>query len=65
MTRRPLSVVVMGGGVAGLAAGLALGRDGHSVTLIERDDLAIAGPVRDRGDPGSRCGVVGSAGRVS
>ena len=45
MTRHPLSVVVMGGGVAGLAAGLALGRDGHAVTVIERDDLDIAGPL--------------------
>lgn len=30
-------VVIAGGGVGGLAAALALGRDGHRVTLLERD----------------------------
>jgi len=32
-------VVVVGGGVAGLASALALGRAGHPVTLVERDEL--------------------------
>lgn len=36
----------MGGGVAGLATALLLGRDGHDTTLVERDDLA-AGELRD------------------
>jgi 2-polyprenyl-6-methoxyphenol hydroxylase-like FAD-dependent oxidoreductase len=33
-------VVVVGGSVAGLATALALGRQGHRVTVIERDQLA-------------------------
>jgi 2-polyprenyl-6-methoxyphenol hydroxylase-like FAD-dependent oxidoreductase len=32
-------VVVVGGGVGGLALALALGRDGHEVTVVERDPL--------------------------
>ena len=38
-------VVVVGGGVGGLATALALGRAGHAVTLLERDPLpAMADP---------------------
>ncbi|HUE07920.1 MAG TPA: FAD-dependent oxidoreductase [Acidimicrobiales bacterium] len=33
-------VVVVGGSVAGLATALALGRQGHRVTIVERDPLA-------------------------
>jgi 2-polyprenyl-6-methoxyphenol hydroxylase-like FAD-dependent oxidoreductase len=43
---RPRSVVVLGAGVAGLAATLALSRDGHRVTLVERDDMT-AGNATD------------------
>jgi 2-polyprenyl-6-methoxyphenol hydroxylase-like FAD-dependent oxidoreductase len=45
MTRR--SVVVMGGGVAGLAAAVLLARKGHRVTLIERDQLWSDGAAED------------------
>jgi 2-polyprenyl-6-methoxyphenol hydroxylase-like FAD-dependent oxidoreductase len=35
----PERVVVVGGGVGGLSAALAFGRQGHEVTVIERDPL--------------------------
>jgi 2-polyprenyl-6-methoxyphenol hydroxylase-like FAD-dependent oxidoreductase len=35
----PERVIVIGGGVGGLTAALALGRAGHPVTLLERDPL--------------------------
>ena len=34
----PVDVVVLGAGIGGLGTALALGRQGHAVTLIERDD---------------------------
>jgi 2-polyprenyl-6-methoxyphenol hydroxylase-like FAD-dependent oxidoreductase len=42
---RSLSIVVLGGGVAGLSAALALARDGHQVTLVERDEVAVGEPL--------------------
>ena len=38
---RALSIIVLGAGPAGLAATLALGRDGHRVTLVERDPVVV------------------------
>ncbi len=36
-------MLVLGGGVAGLATALAMGRAGHEVVLLERDAAAPAG----------------------
>jgi 2-polyprenyl-6-methoxyphenol hydroxylase-like FAD-dependent oxidoreductase len=44
-----LAIVVLGGGIAGLSAALALGRAGHRVTLVERDDLAVGAPLDSLG----------------
>src|SRR5215213_9700452 len=41
------SIVVLGGGMTGLSTALALGRDGHRVTLVERDDLPASGDALD------------------
>lgn len=35
------SVAIVGGGMGGMAAALALGRSGHPVTVLERDQLPI------------------------
>lgn len=35
------SVVIVGGGVAGLGAALVLAGDGHEVTVVERDDVSL------------------------
>jgi 2-polyprenyl-6-methoxyphenol hydroxylase-like FAD-dependent oxidoreductase len=42
---KTLSTAVLGGGMAGLSAALALSRAGHRVALIERDDVAIGEPL--------------------
>src|SRR5688500_8200823 len=41
----PLDVLVLGAGTAGLSASLALARDGHRVTLIERDGVHATEPL--------------------
>ncbi len=50
-------VVVMGGGVCGLAGGMMLARDGHEVTVLERDAVPVPESPRRRGRRGSRDGV--------
>ena len=43
------SIVVLGGGIAGLAAALALARDGHRVTVVERDPVSVGEPLESFG----------------
>ena len=40
-----LSFVVLGAGTAAFSASLALSRDGHRVTLVERDDVVVGEPL--------------------
>ena len=42
-----MKVVVLGAGIAGLGSALALGRAGHDVTLLERDDIGRAVDAED------------------
>lgn len=37
---KPLDIAVVGGGIGGLAASIALRRAGHKVTIYERADFA-------------------------
>lgn len=46
---RSLKVVVLGSGTAGIAASLVLARDGHRVTLVERDSITASLP-QEAGD---------------
>jgi 2-polyprenyl-6-methoxyphenol hydroxylase-like FAD-dependent oxidoreductase len=39
-----MRVAVLGAGIAGPAAALALARAGHQVTLVERDDVQVTDP---------------------
>ncbi|MGN6472039.1 MAG: FAD-dependent oxidoreductase, partial [Mycobacteriales bacterium] len=49
------SVIVLGGGVAGLSAAILLARDGHRVTLVERDPVDSSDAVAAFGWP--RAGI--------
>jgi len=43
--QQPAHVVVVGAGIGGLGAALALSRTGHRITLIEQDDTPLPGSV--------------------
>src|SRR5205823_4454387 len=38
---RSVRIIVVGGGIAGLGTALACARDGHEVTILERDDTPM------------------------
>jgi len=42
-----MRVVVLGAGIAGLGTALALGRQGHEVVLVERDDVGSANDAEE------------------
>lgn len=44
--RRPLKVIIVGAGIAGLCAGYELEKRGHSVTILEADTAHVGGRVR-------------------
>ncbi len=50
-------IVVLGGGVCGLASGLMLARDGHEVTVLERDTAPVPESVDEAWEGWSRDGV--------
>ncbi len=50
-------IIVLGGGVCGLATALLLARDGHEVTLPERDGAALLASVEDAWERWMRHGV--------
>jgi 2-polyprenyl-6-methoxyphenol hydroxylase-like FAD-dependent oxidoreductase len=47
-------IVVIGAGVCGLAAGLLLCRDGHEVTVLERDPDPVPGSPEEAWERWSR-----------
>ena len=50
-------VIVLGGGVCGLASGLMLARDGHDVTVLERDPAPVPDTPERAWDTWERGGV--------
>ncbi|MGZ4255320.1 MAG: FAD-dependent oxidoreductase [Solirubrobacteraceae bacterium] len=54
---RVARIIVLGGGVCGLTAGMLLRRDGHEVTVLERDREAVPSSVDDAWERWSRDGV--------
>jgi 2-polyprenyl-6-methoxyphenol hydroxylase-like FAD-dependent oxidoreductase len=50
-------IIVVGGGVCGLATGTVLARDGHSVTLLERDGAPLPESANDAWESWGRAGI--------
>ena len=51
-------IVVLGAGICGLAASLILHRDGHDVTVLERDPAPVPDSLEDAWERWERGGVV-------
>jgi 2-polyprenyl-6-methoxyphenol hydroxylase-like FAD-dependent oxidoreductase len=50
-------IVVLGGGVCGLSAGMLLARAGHEITVLERDDVPVPDSIEEAWEGWSRDGV--------
>jgi 2-polyprenyl-6-methoxyphenol hydroxylase-like FAD-dependent oxidoreductase len=50
-------IIVLGGGVCGLTAGMLLTRDGHEVTVLERDAASVPDSVQEAWEDWERDGV--------
>lgn len=50
-------IIVLGGGVCGLSAGMMLARDGHEITVLERDTAPVPESVEEAWAKWSRDGV--------
>jgi 2-polyprenyl-6-methoxyphenol hydroxylase-like FAD-dependent oxidoreductase len=57
MANTGAKIVVLGGGVCGLATGVMLARDGHEVTLLERDPSPVPDSPEDAWESWDRSGV--------
>ncbi len=53
----PQDIAVVGGGMAGMLAALMLARDGHRVTVYERDDTDLPATADEAFDGWDRHGV--------
>lgn len=50
-------IIVLGSGVCGLAAGILLSRDGHAVTVLERDASVVPASIDEAWEQWARDGV--------
>jgi 2-polyprenyl-6-methoxyphenol hydroxylase-like FAD-dependent oxidoreductase len=51
-------IIVLGGGMCGLAASIMLARDGHEVTVLERDPAPVPDSLEEAWERWSRDGVI-------
>jgi 2-polyprenyl-6-methoxyphenol hydroxylase-like FAD-dependent oxidoreductase len=51
------NILVLGGGVCGLGSALMLARDGHDVTVLERDPASVPGSALEAWEHWDRAGV--------